>query len=114
MHPRYIQNVLYEFHHEYKLLLFHEKCKIMYTDMESYLSHRVRRWNAISRFIIDSIWAIDNAYNISLVSKKVSCLMKDENNAIMTEFVRLRAKIYISRVDGKKDAKKTKDIKSNV
>ena len=59
-------------------------------------------------------YAIDNAYNIPLVNKKVRDLMKDENNAIMTEFIRLRAKIYISRVDDKKDAKKTKDIKSNV
>jgi len=56
-------------------------------------------------------YAIDNAYNIPLVNKKVRDLMKDENNAIMTEFVGLRAKMYALRVDGKKDAKK---IKSNV
>jgi len=41
--------------------------------------------------------------------------MKDENNgAIMTEFVGLRAKMYALRVDGKKDTKKVKGIKSNV
>ncbi|XP_011858981.1 PREDICTED: uncharacterized protein LOC105556491 [Vollenhovia emeryi] len=41
--------------------------------------------------------------------------MKDENNgAIMTEFVGLRAKMYVLRVDGKKDTKKAKGVKSNV
>jgi len=37
--------------------------------------------------------------------------MKDENNgAIITEFVRLRAKMYALRVEGKK----AKGVKSNV
>ena len=41
--------------------------------------------------------------------------MKDENNdAIMTEFIGLRAKMYAVRVDGKKDTKKIKGIKNNV
>jgi len=41
--------------------------------------------------------------------------MKDENNdAIMIEFVGLRAKMYALRVDGKKDTKKVKGIKSNI
>lgn len=30
---------LYEFHHEYTLPLFHEKFKIMYTDMDSLIYH---------------------------------------------------------------------------
>jgi len=42
-------------------------------------------------------------------------LMKDENNgAIMTEFVGLRAKMYALRVNGKKDTKKVRGVKSNV
>ena len=51
-----------------------------------------------------------------LANKKVNPgLMKDENNgAIMTEFVSLRAKMYAVRVDGKKDTKKVKGVKSNV
>ena len=42
--------------------------------------------------------------------------MKDENNdAIMTEFVGLRAKTsYAVRMDGKKDTKKVKGVKNNV
>jgi len=40
--------------------------------------------------------------------------MKDENNgAIMTEFVGLRAKMYAVRMDGK-DTKKAKSVKNNV
>jgi len=55
--------------------------------------------------------AIDNAYDIPLVNKKVPGLMKDENGVIMTEFG-LRAKMYALRVDGKKDTKKAKGIKN--
>jgi len=48
-----------------------------------------------------------------LANKKVPGLMKDENNvAIMTEFVGLRAKMYA--LNGKKDTKKAKGVKSNV
>ena len=46
--------------------------------------------------------------------EKVLGLMKDENNAIMTEFVGLRAKMCAMRVDGKKDTKKAKDVKNNI
>jgi len=68
----------------------------------------------ISRFDM-SDYAVDNAYGIPLINKKVPGLMKDENNdAIMTEFVRLRAKMYALRVDGKKGTKKVKGIKSNI
>jgi len=57
----------------------------------------------------------DNVYGMPLVNKKVSGLMKDENNgAVMTEFVGLRAKMYAMRVDSKKDTKKVKGVKNSV
>jgi len=49
-----------------------------------------------------------------LAKKKVPGLMKDKNNgAIMTEFVRLRAKMYALCTNGKKDIEKAKDVKSS-
>ncbi|KYN15671.1 hypothetical protein ALC57_12102 [Trachymyrmex cornetzi] len=111
---------LYEFHHEYMLPLFRDKCKIMYTDTDS-LIYRVECEDVyvtmkhdIARFDT-SDYPTDNAYGMPLANKKVPGLMKDENNgAIMTEFVGLRAKMYAVRVDGKKDTKKAKGVKINV
>jgi len=52
---------------------------------------------------------------IICLNKKVPSLIKNENNGvIMTEFVELRAKMYVLRVDGKKDTKKVKGVKSNI
>ncbi|KYM93653.1 hypothetical protein ALC62_15744 [Cyphomyrmex costatus] len=111
---------LYEFHHEYMAPLFHDKCKIMNTDTDSLIYHVecddiyeiIKR--DIDRFDT-SDYSVDNPYSIPLANKKVPGLMKDENNgAIMTEFVGLRAKMYALRVRGKKDTKKAKGVKSNV
>ncbi|KAM0726196.1 hypothetical protein ACS0PU_008277 [Formica fusca] len=104
---------LYEFHHEYMVPLYREKCKIMYTDTDSLIYHiecedvykNMKR--DIARFDM-SDYPANNAYGIPLENKKVPGLMKDENNgAIMTEFVGLRAKMYALRVDSKKDTKKS-------
>jgi len=111
---------LYEFHYEYMLPLYGDKCKIMYTDTDSLIYsiecddvyENIKR--DIDRFDT-SDYAADNAYGIPLANKKMPGLMKDENNgAIMTEFVGLRAKMYALRVDGKKDTKKSKGVKSSV
>jgi len=54
-------------------------------------------------------------YDMPLANKKITSLMKDENNGvIMFEFIGLRAKMYAVRVDGKKDTKKAKGVKNNV
>jgi len=84
----------------------------MYTDTDSliYLIECEDVYNIMKRDISrfdTSDYVVDKAYGIPLVNKKVPGLMKDENNdAIMTEFVGLRAKMYALRVDGKKDIKK--------
>ncbi|XP_071568779.1 uncharacterized protein [Temnothorax nylanderi] len=111
---------LYEFHHEYMSPLYGDKCKVTYTDTDSLIYHiecddvYENMKDDIVRFDT-SDYAVDNAYGIPLANKKVPGLMKDENNgAIMTEFVGLRAKMYALRVDGKKDCKKAKGVKNNV
>ncbi|KYN09117.1 hypothetical protein ALC57_18748, partial [Trachymyrmex cornetzi] len=111
---------LYEFHHKYMAPVFREKCKIMYTDTDSLIYHVQCDdiYDVMKRDINKfdtSDYAVDNAYSIPLANKKVPGLMKDENNgAIMTEFVGLRAKMYALCVQGKKDAKKAKGVKSSV
>jgi len=67
---------LYEFHHEYMLPLYHEKCKIMYTDTDS-LIYRIECddvYDIMKRDIAKfdtSDYPTDNAYGIPLVNKKV-------------------------------------------
>ncbi|KYN30083.1 hypothetical protein ALC57_00460 [Trachymyrmex cornetzi] len=111
---------LYEFQYEYISPMFQDKYKIMYTDTDS-LIYRIECDDAyetmkrdITRFET-SDYPADNAYGMPLANKKVLGLMKDENNSVlMTELVGLRVKMYAVRVDGKKDTKKAKGVKSNV
>jgi len=92
---------LYEFHHDYMSSMYRKKCKIMYTDTDSLIYHiecddvyEIMKRD-ISRFDTNN-YAVDNVYDIPLVNRKVP---KNENNgAIMTEFVGLRAKMYALRV----------------
>ncbi|KAL6445455.1 hypothetical protein ACFW04_000795 [Cataglyphis niger] len=102
------------------LPLYRDKCRIMYTDTDSLIYHikcedvyeDMKR--DIDKFDT-SDYAMDNAYGMPLVNKKMPGLMKDENNgAIMTEFVRLRTKMYALRVDGRSETKKIKSVKSGV
>jgi len=85
-------------------LIYHIECEDVYDTMK----------RDIARFDTND-YPIDNAYGMPLANKKMPSLMKDENNGtIMTEFVGLRAKMDALRVDGKKDTKKAKGVKSNV
>jgi len=109
---------LYEFHHDYISSMYCEKCKVMYTDSLIYYIECCDVYEIMKRDISrfdTSDYAIDNVYGILLANKNVSNLMKDENNGtIMTEFVGLRAKMYVLRVDSKKDTKKVKGVKGNI
>ncbi|RLU21120.1 hypothetical protein DMN91_005493 [Ooceraea biroi] len=81
---------LYEFHHEYMVPFYRDKCKIMYTDTDSLMYHiecddvYAQMKHDIARFDT-SDYEVDNAYGMPLANNKVPSLMKDENNgAIMT------------------------------
>ncbi|XP_070522390.1 uncharacterized protein [Cardiocondyla obscurior] len=111
---------LYEFYHEYIVPTFGNKCSVMYTDTDSLLYsvecddvYKTMKRD-IARFDT-SDYPPDNAYGTPLANKKIPDLMKDEcNGSIVTEFVGLRAKMYSIRVDGRKDTKKAKGVKSGV
>ncbi|KAG5329352.1 SETMR methyltransferase, partial [Acromyrmex charruanus] len=108
---------LYEFHHEYILPLFRDKCKIMYTDMYTdSLIYHVKCENvyeAIKCDIADSTRAIIRQCDMPLGNKKVPGLKDENNSAIMIEFVGFKAKMYAVKVNGKEDTKKAKDVKNN-
>lgn len=107
-----------EFHHDFMFFLYREKCRVMYTDTDSLIYHiecndvyeMIKR--EVQRFDT-SDYPVDNVYD--MINKKIPDLMKNKNNGmIMTEFVKLRAKMYALKVDGKKDTKKAKGGKGNV
>jgi len=106
---------LYEIHHEYMLPLYHKKynsCILTQIALYIILSVYDVMKHDINKFDT-SDYPTDNAYNIPLVNKKVPGLMKENNSAIMVEFVGLRAKMYALRVDVKKIQRRQK-VKNNV
>ncbi|KYM95309.1 DNA polymerase [Cyphomyrmex costatus] len=111
---------LYDFHYEHMVPLYRDKCTLMYTDTDS-LIYFLKCFNAyedvkrnITKFDT-SDYPEDNVYGIPRLNNKIPCLMKDENNvAVMTEFIGLRAKMYVLRVVGMSDVKKIKGIRKNV
>ncbi|KYN09372.1 hypothetical protein ALC57_18515 [Trachymyrmex cornetzi] len=110
---------LYEFHHEYSYRCIAKNVKLCtQTLIVSYRIECDDVYEQMKRDIIrfdTSDYSTDNVYGIPFANKKVPGLIKDENNgAILTEFVGLRAKMYALRVDGKKDTKKAKGVKSNI
>ena len=111
---------LYAFHYDYMLPLYGPNCKIMYTDTDSLIYHvQCEDIYADMKRDLDRFDTSDypnrNAQGMPRVNRKIPGLMKDENNgAIMSEFVGLRAKMYALRVLGKDDVKRAKGVKRNV
>ena len=116
---------LYEFHYDYMHAKFGDRCKMLYTDTDSLLyqlqcddAYEEIKSDVRTRFDT-SDYAIDNPYDMPRVNKKVPGVMKDENNgALMTEFVGLRAKMYATRVCDVSvetiETKKVKGVKRSV
>ncbi|KYN18249.1 hypothetical protein ALC57_09442 [Trachymyrmex cornetzi] len=111
---------LYEFHYEYIMPLYPDKCKILYTDTDSliYLLECENVYENIKRDIVKfdtSDYPEKNVYNIPRINNKIPDLMKDENNGeMMTEFIGLRAKMYALKVIGSSDKKRIKGVKKNI
>ncbi|KYN39296.1 hypothetical protein ALC56_06320 [Trachymyrmex septentrionalis] len=109
---------LYEFHYEYIIPSYRDKCKIIYTDTYSLIYLLENVYEDIKRDIArfdTSDYPERSAYDTPRVNNKIPGLMKDENGgAIMTEFIGLKAKMYALRVIGKSDTKRIKGVKKNV
>ncbi|XP_070155838.1 uncharacterized protein [Polyergus mexicanus] len=100
-------------------LIYHIECEDVYENMKRDIARFDTSDYPANNAVVPperhACSGYNNAYGIPLENKKVPGLMKDENNgAIMTEFVGLRAKMYALRVNSKKDTKKVKGVKSNV
>lgn len=111
---------VYEFHYDYMLPLYNDKCKLMYTDTDS-LIYYIECEDVYDNMKYDitrfdtSDYSPDNVYDMPRLNKKIPGLMKDENNGvIMMEFVGLRSKMYAYRVVGKNEMKKSKGVKRSV
>lgn len=111
---------VYDFHYDYMIKTFQDKCKLLYTDTDS-LIYEIKCsdiYNIMKRDIAmfdTSDYAKDNVYGMPLCNKKIVGLMKDEcKGCIMTEFVGLRSKMYSVRVNGIDKMKKAKGVKSSV
>jgi len=66
--------------------------------------------------LLTKFWVFENEVTSQRRLEGAEALIaKPKNNdAIMTEFVGLRAKMYALRVDSKKDTKKVKSVKNNI
>ena len=112
---------LYDFHYNYILPKFGNKCKLMYTDTDS-LIYDIK-CNDIYEDVIKadihlfdtSDYAADNIWKIPQVNKKKLGIMKDElSGSIMTHFIGLRAKMYTYKTNREECIKKIKGVKTNI
>ena len=111
---------LYRFHYEFMRQNLRDQCKVLYIDTDS-LIYEIRGVN-IYEFMKSNINEFDtadyshsNVYGIPLMHGKEVGLMKDEcKGRIMTKFAGLRSKVYSLQVQGMKDIKKAKGVKSAV
>ncbi|XP_051173486.1 uncharacterized protein LOC127289543 [Leptopilina boulardi] len=112
--------LMYEFHYDYVRKKYGDKCKLLYTDTDSFI-YELKcvdvyedMKNDIQKFDT-SDYPVNNVYGMPQANKKVLGLMKDEcSGKIITEFVGLRSKMYSIRINGVDGVKKAKGVKSNI
>ena len=114
------KTLIYDFHYDYMLREYANKCKLMYTDTDS-LIYQVKCMNIYSDMKQDiqkfdtSVYLSNNVFGIPQVNKKIVGLMKDEcSNRIVTKFVGLRIKMCSILVNGQDFVKKLKGIRAGI
>ncbi|XP_015510307.2 uncharacterized protein LOC107217324 [Neodiprion lecontei] len=107
---------LYDFHYDYMISQFADRCKLLYTDTDS-LIYEVQCpdiYEIMKRDIHKfdtSNYDSQNRYGIKQENKKVVGLMKDEcEGKLLREFVGLRSKMYCLRIENEPDKKKAKGV----
>ncbi|XP_031789068.1 uncharacterized protein LOC116418029 [Nasonia vitripennis] len=114
------KTLVYDFHYSYMKKRVGEKCKLLYTDIDSliYEVEDVDMYQIMKEDVHKfdtSDYDENNQFLIPRVNKKVPGLMKDECcGKIMTEFIGLRSKMYSILINGAATVNKAKGIKSSV
>ncbi|XP_025829852.1 uncharacterized protein LOC112904318 [Agrilus planipennis] len=116
---------MYDFHHDYiqSRISPHFHPQLLYMDTDSLIYQFTRTDSNSNTSIYDIIredaashfdtsdYPIHNKWCIPRVNKKVPGLMKDElKSQILTEFISLRPKMYIMKVDGRERTAKVKGV----
>ncbi|XP_049947119.1 uncharacterized protein LOC126455272 [Schistocerca serialis cubense] len=110
---------MFNFHYNYMLKKYPlQKVKMCYTDTDSFV-YLISTSDLYSDIRPDincmfdtSGYSSENRYNIPICNKRVIGLMKDEfNGEIVTEFIGLRAKMYVIDTDSHSTIKKAKGVK---
>ena len=116
------KTLMYEFHYGYVRPKYSDKARLLFTDTDS-LCYEIRTddfyddiRDDVSRWFDTSNYPKNHPSGIPTgVNKKVLGMMKDEAaGRQITEFVRLRSKLYAFRTDSDEETKKCKGVKKNV
>ena len=113
------KTLMYDFHYNYIKQKYGSKAKLLFTDTDS-LTYEIEAddvyqdfWNDKDKFD-NSDYPEDSQY-FNSTNKKVIGKFKDEAAGIpITEFVRLRSKMYSYMKDNQKGGKTAKGIKKNI
>ena len=117
------KTLMYEFHYDYMMAKYGSKVSLCYMDTDSFVYeietedfYRDISKDAEKRFDMSGCSKDENMPLLIEKNKKVTGLMKDEfGGKIMTEFVALRAKMYVYRkIDKEVREKRCKGIKKCV